>query len=706
MKRFVTIVLTLLILSACLFTVSASAPTATADPMVQYGFGFENTARTEYKEAALSQAIIDHQENGGANDTLYVKLKENVLLSKQIVFPEKTVLELNNFTLSGIHELDVMLVFRKNAMIRSGTLGFGGNDCAFICSDAALSMGSVKMISHDRNGALITVVGEASLIDCTVTAWADSDIVAVRNGFENPNRVATEAITLTNCTMNLSAPSTSAAVTHGSIIVQDGSYTADGTGKSNTKHLALFFAAEGASFGGNVQIEAARAYLFFHAQALSLNGGGVPYTGTPITVYTYDPLRSDFNIATDVTRENKDKVKLVIDSEYNQHFELYFDESQKVIRPLGGNATITWYDEDGSVLADPSLPTTAKIGDVIVPPAEYSKDGKVFCGWVVRDSVTSEWSHYITKTNFTVTSKSLEVKPVYAVEIEPIQKDSRYVYPIYTVNDLLNMGLINEFQIQWFPQGEPPEFLLMNDLDLAEVCGKDKGGLRPLSASTPFRYTFNGNGHTIRNLYLDNPLDGFFHSLGDGATVCNLTLTGTSHSGSFLTYSFSNEAKIRNCTFIGTMYTYEKNVMVRHQYPNMGVVGNDHKANLSNCTVDIAILPYVHAAQGNTNLPTSTTTTNTSATTTAQKNTTITTNVTATTNTIATALTSTVEVSNTTVAATQTTVVSDITTATAATSAEPNPKNNTWLIFGWVFGGVLVVILAGGLFLYFHKKKV
>ncbi len=71
---------------------------------------------------------------------------------------------------------------------------------------------------------------------------------------------------------------------------------------------------------------------------------------------------------------------------------------------------------------------------------------------------------------------------------------------------------------------------LQNDLDLSEVYGEGKKSFIPLGSQSgsvkAFNGQFNGNGHTISNLYIDSKAEqtGLFGQLGMDGVIANLTI--------------------------------------------------------------------------------------------------------------------------------------------------------------------------------------
>ena len=100
---------------------------------------------------------------------------------------------------------------------------------------------------------------------------------------------------------------------------------------------------------------------------------------------------------------------------------------------------------------------------------------------------------------------------------------------------------------------------LMENIDLSEICGESAGNWTPIGNSIGNSYegTFNGDGHTISGLYIndstadDQGLFGFV-----SGTVQNLSVSGTVNSsgdyvGGIVGYNFSGT--VTNCAFSGSV---------------------------------------------------------------------------------------------------------------------------------------------------------
>lgn len=98
------------------------------------------------------------------------------------------------------------------------------------------------------------------------------------------------------------------------------------------------------------------------------------------------------------------------------------------------------------------------------------------------------------------------------------------------------------------------EFVLGADIDLSSYSAGE--GFIPIAAgiksSADFKCEFNGNGHTISNLYINRPDTdnvGLFSLMCDVKNLCltNVDVIGGKSTGALMGYAFSNSPEISNC---------------------------------------------------------------------------------------------------------------------------------------------------------------
>lgn len=99
---------------------------------------------------------------------------------------------------------------------------------------------------------------------------------------------------------------------------------------------------------------------------------------------------------------------------------------------------------------------------------------------------------------------------------------------------------------------------LMVDLDLSSVCGESLGSFTPIgSVNSPYNGVFDGNGHKIKNLYIDSTAySGLFGYIGADCKVCNLVLdnvlvAGTNYVGGI---AGKSEGVIEKTTVSGIVF--------------------------------------------------------------------------------------------------------------------------------------------------------
>lgn len=107
-------------------------------------------------------------------------------------------------------------------------------------------------------------------------------------------------------------------------------------------------------------------------------------------------------------------------------------------------------------------------------------------------------------------------------------------------------------------------FILKNDIDLGGVAGDYSTYFTPICFKQQFRGTFDGQGHVVDNMIVDN-LDSSsyagFIGLANGAKIMNLTVKGEVHgknakgTGGILASAMVNDVEIRNCVNYADVYS-------------------------------------------------------------------------------------------------------------------------------------------------------
>lgn len=93
-------------------------------------------------------------------------------------------------------------------------------------------------------------------------------------------------------------------------------------------------------------------------------------------------------------------------------------------------------------------------------------------------------------------------------------------------------NISNTGQFYWFSKNETiwsfADAILVSDIDLALVCGEEKGSWAPIGTQdNAFAGTFNGQNHVISNLYIDTPNNdncGLFGKINNKGVVQNLRM--------------------------------------------------------------------------------------------------------------------------------------------------------------------------------------
>lgn len=150
---------------------------------------------------------------------------------------------------------------------------------------------------------------------------------------------------------------------------------------------------------------------------------------------------------------------------------------------------------------------------------------------------------------------------------------------IYTIDDLVAF----RERVNRGATYEERTIRLMNSLDLKEICGQEKGSFEPIGNygtdnTHIFKGTFQGNNHTIFNLYINttNSYQGLFGYVQNGSisgviieSIKNeygtktTSITGNAYVGGIV--GCSNSATIQNCG---------NNANIKASVASGGIVGN------------------------------------------------------------------------------------------------------------------------------------
>ena len=192
-------------------------------------------------------------------------------------------------------------------------------------------------------------------------------------------------------------------------------------------------------------------------------------------------------------------------------------------------------------------------------------------------------------TSWTDFANTWEIKSIFG---RPTLKDNAEIggtannpYKIFTATQLKNFATaVNSGE-------KSAHAKLMNDIDLKDVCGKDAGeseeevSWEPIgnsSSGDSYEGTFDGNGKTIENLYInttDSGADnqGLFGCLDQGGTVQNLTVSGDINGNRYVggIVGYNNGGTVTGCIFSGSG-------SVSGSYYVGGVVGKN-EASVTNC---------------------------------------------------------------------------------------------------------------------------
>jgi len=169
------------------------------------------------------------------------------------------------------------------------------------------------------------------------------------------------------------------------------------------------------------------------------------------------------------------------------------------------------------------------------------------------------------------------------------------VYKISTTEDLAVVAeLLNYTNL------EDLTFVLANDIDLEQCCADNiaDGGWNPIGTiSKPFKGTFDGNGHVIKNLKIDretSDYQGLFGYISDDAEIKNIALENVSvtgqgnYVGGLAGYSYgdiTNSYAMGNVTgqgnYVGGLAGSSSSSSITNSYATGTVSGTDRVGGLA-----------------------------------------------------------------------------------------------------------------------------
>lgn len=141
-------------------------------------------------------------------------------------------------------------------------------------------------------------------------------------------------------------------------------------------------------------------------------------------------------------------------------------------------------------------------------------------------------------------------------------------------------------------QAATASYLLTADLDLSPVCGGSRNwtpiGYEKVAQDRYFRGTFDGGGHTISRLYIDNAdmYQGLFGRIS-GATIRNLTVSGNIRASSFAAMLCAETdiyTRIENCVSKGRIESVGSYVG--------GIIGIGASTNVVYCRNEAEVIGY------------------------------------------------------------------------------------------------------------------
>ncbi len=252
------------------------------------------------------------------------------------------------------------------------------------------------------------------------------------------------------------------------------------------------------------------------------------YIGEAVSIYPEYSL-IDGDIIYNVKDVNKNKFTLISEVAEVAELKLQGNNLMLVLKSVN----IRWFDEDGTTIIEgEDFTESLQYGAELDPmPEAPAKDGKIFVGWLYKYADETEYNPEIVYDFEVSNMADVDFKAVYVSGFEG-DGTEQSPFLIKTADDLVALSrIINKGIDDEIYNTNERVYRLENDIDLSSVCGPEKGSFIPVGNDCRFYASFDGNGKSISNLYINSSDDcvGLFGTLdGDGSTyIKDLTLSGT-----------------------------------------------------------------------------------------------------------------------------------------------------------------------------------
>lgn len=316
------------------------------------------------------------------------------------------------------------------------------------------------------------------------------------------------------------------------------------------------------------------------------NDGATP---TP-SYYSGAELLVEFNtigrttgdtVITGVNESCRDLFRSSVD-EYDFSYEFDSVNQEGMLKIADAVKTLTWYDENGDLLSGGPYIATAPYGQDTFLPNLPALNERVSIGWLYSTDGGENWQNQTVSVIYRVLTNTC-FKRLYAVEPSGGDGSEAAPYEISTVEQLQGLAAFISKNNTFYSAADK-HYRLEADLDLSTVCGATVGDWLPIGTyDNAFNGIFDGQNHTISNLYIDNSditfmSTGLFGSVK--GTVKNLTLTNASVSGGQSTGMLAGStfgATITNCSISG---------FAEGKATTGGLIGYSSITTISDCTVN------------------------------------------------------------------------------------------------------------------------
>lgn len=464
--------------------------------MVFADTGIDHANHSGYKELSMGETYIKvdgvEQDNNRLTDGSYY-LTEDITVSLSV--NGDVSLCLNGFSINTNSTRGIEFYTSNTSLTVDDCIGTG-----------KIGGKTYAIYSNFTNTTVTINSGIIGNDNCTYGIYASNGTTITINGGTVGNN---------NCPYAIRALSSTT-----SLYINGGSIIGRNYGIYNNSDTKVYLSGTPAISGTTADIYGGKLYADNGAES------PVPYNGKSLML---DSSRGNYSYHGDVMVSHvseENKALFMLSSDFDK-FSLVYDSDTNELKLEGEALEVTWYAEDGTtVLSGEQYPDAMYYRDRKSVMPNYEKDGYFFLGWLYREVGKDRWSNYYYDEE--LLQYSMEFKAVVlSKNLFEGAGTADEPYLIKDAEDLVALAQVVNDRSEYY-NAETVYYQLAGDIDLSSVCGKDKENWMPIGYDGYFLAQFDGNGHTVSNLYYSDNKDnvGLFGTIGDSASIRNLTVSG------------------------------------------------------------------------------------------------------------------------------------------------------------------------------------